>query len=489
MIHSPCGAFNNNSPYISDGKCTKRYPRNLVSDTITVNDGYPLYRRRSVEDGGKSIVLKSNSVKSIKYNCKYVNKGSDIAIFELGNVTAPLDEINQYQLGRYISSNEAVWRILSFPIHERHPTVVHLAVHLENGQRVYFTADNVLLKSAQRLYARLRLTDLSYPGLAEAATVTGPFPKFRKFGKLFRYSVDVIIGIDLFGSCAVYQIIIAKTIKQLVENDPNAKDDERVHIRIYIIALLIPIMLLGMIRTLKYLAPFSLLADFCIVVCVISTVVYSMQVAPSISERPAWKNFGNFFEFCGVVVFSMEGVGVSPPIENNMKEPKKYPIVLAAGMSIVVCFVATVGFFGYWGYGEDCKSPVTLNFPMELFPKILKGLVALMIYVTYALNFWAPFNLVWYYIAKKYDPSYHWFWERVYRAIIITIICIVAVAFPNIGNLMGLSRDAGNALVTPLGLEVAMGGSDHLLSARLLVCPSNMLYKSGVLGVLQRTPG
>ncbi|GFX41928.1 ATP-dependent DNA helicase [Trichonephila clavipes] len=66
-----------------------------------------------------------------------------MVVFGVGNVAAPLDEINQYQLGRYISSNEAVWRILSFPIHERHPTVIHLAVNLENGQRVYFTADNV----------------------------------------------------------------------------------------------------------------------------------------------------------------------------------------------------------------------------------------------------------------------------------------------------------------------------------------------------------
>ncbi|GFY30226.1 ATP-dependent DNA helicase [Trichonephila clavipes] len=81
-------------------------------------------------------------LKSIKYICKYVNKGSTW-VFGVGNVAAPLDEINQYQLGRYISSNEAVWCILSFPIHERHPTVIHLAVHLENGQRVYCTADNV----------------------------------------------------------------------------------------------------------------------------------------------------------------------------------------------------------------------------------------------------------------------------------------------------------------------------------------------------------
>ncbi|UYV61805.1 hypothetical protein LAZ67_1006674, partial [Cordylochernes scorpioides] len=58
MIHGPCGSLNNNSPCMSDGKCTKRYPRDLLSETITGNDGYPLYRRRSTEDGGKSFKLK-----------------------------------------------------------------------------------------------------------------------------------------------------------------------------------------------------------------------------------------------------------------------------------------------------------------------------------------------------------------------------------------------------------------------------------------------
>lgn len=142
----------------------------MVPETVSGNDGYPLYRRRSTDNGGQSATLKMrgcdvdvdnrwvvpyspilskafqahinveycNSVKSIKYICKYVNKGSDMAVFAVES----RDEILQYQLGRYISSNEATWRIFSFPIHERYPTVVHLAVHLENGQRVYFTSDN-----------------------------------------------------------------------------------------------------------------------------------------------------------------------------------------------------------------------------------------------------------------------------------------------------------------------------------------------------------
>ncbi|CAB3241223.1 unnamed protein product [Arctia plantaginis] len=173
MLHGPCGALNPLSPCMADGKCTKRYPRPLVAETVTGNDGYPVYRRRSKEDNGRTIKVKvqnqeieignefivpycpllsrifethanvesCHSAKSIKYLCKYVTKGSDMAVFGIASENAN-DENSNFQMGRYVSTNEALWRLLSFQIHERYPTVVHLAVHLENGQRVYFTEAN-----------------------------------------------------------------------------------------------------------------------------------------------------------------------------------------------------------------------------------------------------------------------------------------------------------------------------------------------------------
>lgn len=168
MIHGPCGAFNRNSPCMVDGKCSKKYPRTFLKDTQTGEDGYPKYRRRSPADGGFTKELNGheidnrwivpynpvlsrtfsahinveycNSVKSIKYICKYVNKGSDQATFAIEN----LDEVARYETGRYLSSSEAAWRIFRFPIHERYPSVVHLSVHLENGQRLYFNENNVI---------------------------------------------------------------------------------------------------------------------------------------------------------------------------------------------------------------------------------------------------------------------------------------------------------------------------------------------------------
>lgn len=155
-----------------NGKCTKRFPKDFTNDTITNVDGYPIYRRRNIDNGGQSFIKKINnadididsrwvvpyspllsktfnahinvefcsSVKSIKYICKYVNKGSDMALFRVENTNVNKnDKITNYQIGRYISSNEAAWRIFGFPIHERDPAVIHLAVHLESGQRVFFT--------------------------------------------------------------------------------------------------------------------------------------------------------------------------------------------------------------------------------------------------------------------------------------------------------------------------------------------------------------
>ncbi|GBM05724.1 hypothetical protein AVEN_190173-1 [Araneus ventricosus] len=56
MIHGPCGILNRSSPCMVDGKCTKRFPKDFINDTVTHIDGYPIYRRRSTENGGQSFI-------------------------------------------------------------------------------------------------------------------------------------------------------------------------------------------------------------------------------------------------------------------------------------------------------------------------------------------------------------------------------------------------------------------------------------------------
>ncbi|XP_055914722.1 uncharacterized protein LOC129947961 [Eupeodes corollae] len=127
MIHGPCGNLNRSSPCMADGKCTKSFPKNFTNDTITNVDGYPTYRRRHPDNCGQSFVKNINSVdididnrwvvpnspllsktfnahinvefcssvKSIKYICKYVNKGSDMAVFRVENTNLNAPPVNK----------------------------------------------------------------------------------------------------------------------------------------------------------------------------------------------------------------------------------------------------------------------------------------------------------------------------------------------------------------------------------------------------------
>ncbi|XP_044586007.1 uncharacterized protein LOC123266044 [Cotesia glomerata] len=181
----------------------------------------PIYRRRNPDNGGQSFIKNisntdididnrwvvpyspllsktynahinvefCSSVKSIKYICKYVHKGSDMAVFrvENTNVNSPPvnknDEITLYQIGQYISFNEAVWRIFDFSIHERNPAVVQLAVHLENGQRVYFTNETAI----DRAINPPKTTLTEFFELCNRADDFGAFARTLLYSQVSRY--------------------------------------------------------------------------------------------------------------------------------------------------------------------------------------------------------------------------------------------------------------------------------------------------------------
>ncbi|CAE1318268.1 unnamed protein product [Acanthosepion pharaonis] len=139
MIHGPCGShYNYTSCHNRDGKCTRQYPRDFVSESIIGSDGYPLYWRRSPAEGGFTAVVKGHqvdnrwvvpycslltkafnahinveychSVRSIKYVCTYINKGTDAAMFGIRQ-EGSVDEIQDFLAGRVISSTEGSWHI------------------------------------------------------------------------------------------------------------------------------------------------------------------------------------------------------------------------------------------------------------------------------------------------------------------------------------------------------------------------------------------
>jgi len=219
MIHGPCGPENDSSPCMLNHKCTKRFPKKFVDRTVIDDNGYPVYRRRddgvSVKKGqsfadnryvvpyNRTLLLKYNAhinvewcnqYRSIKYLFKYVNKGHDrvTANFYSGgskNGKADCyDEIKVYYDCRYLSACEAAWRIYSFDIHFREPSVERLNYHLENEHSITYeeheSIEKVINKKSSQTTKFLAWMDANrkYP---EARTLT-----YNRFPSKFVWKED-----------------------------------------------------------------------------------------------------------------------------------------------------------------------------------------------------------------------------------------------------------------------------------------------------------
>ena len=167
MIHGPCGFANSTSSCMKDGLCSKHFPKPFCDTSILNPNGYSTYRRR---DNGRYIQLRSgfkitnewivpyNPYLSLRYNChinieicssldaikylyKYMYKGADSANIVLSRAPEGSEqhvynhnEITQYLAARYVSSMEAMWRILQFKMHEFSHRIYRLGIHLPNDE-------------------------------------------------------------------------------------------------------------------------------------------------------------------------------------------------------------------------------------------------------------------------------------------------------------------------------------------------------------------
>jgi amino acid permease len=94
---------------------------------------------------------------------------------------------------------------------------------------------------------------------------------------------------------------------QVIEHHTQTSLDQRV----YIAALLVPLLLLGWVPNLKYLAPVSMVANLFMAAGLGITMYYLVQDIPAASTRTQFNaSLNTIPQFFSIVIFAMEAIGV-----------------------------------------------------------------------------------------------------------------------------------------------------------------------------------
>lgn len=314
---------------------------------------------------------------------------------------------------------------------------------------------HVLVKCSHELCRRLQTPSLNFSQVCYASFQTGP-PGVRKFSVFVRNLINTFLIITQIGFCCVYFVFVAVNLQEIV-----AHYWEKVDSRLFLVLLLVPMILLNLVKNLKYLTPVSFIASVLTISGLVICFYFMLQELPPTSERNGFSSWAQLPLYFGTAIYAFEGIGVILPLENNMKTPEDFgglTGVLNTGMIIVACLYTAVGFFGYLKYGDDVKGSITLNLGGDLLAQLVRLMMALAIFLSYTLQFYVPINIIGPWLRAKIAGDHNRaIGDYLLRIGLVLLTFILAAMIPNLGaviSLVGAVSSSTLALIFPPIIEI-----------------------------------
>lgn len=191
------------------------------------------------------------------------------------------------------------------------------------------------------------------------------------YGNWLRSMILISIVISQIGFAATYFVFTSENLQAFIMAVSNGKT----HISIpWLISMQLVVFLpFSLLRDISKLGLTALIADVLILFGIL--VLYYYDIATLVRQGgPAdIVNFNpkDWALYIGTAIFTFEGIGLIIPIQETMKSPQKFPVVLGRVMIIIIAVYLSVGSISYAAFGSKTETVIILNLPQD--DKLVNG--------------------------------------------------------------------------------------------------------------------
>ena len=210
--------------------------------------------------------------------------------------------------------------LLALPLAVKHAGLIGGPIGLFIVAVMAVHSMHLLSNNAAILSNRYKTSNLDYAQCLNLAVRHGSIRCLQPFHNAFQKTVNIFIFITQLGFCCIYFVFMAENIRQVME---FAELSWIPHERIMTVTLLLPVLILSMVRSLKHLAPFSMIANACVGASVVTIFYFCSEYLahnPSpIPQLPLFATLSQLPTAFGSMVFSYEGIAVVLPLSGIEK--------------------------------------------------------------------------------------------------------------------------------------------------------------------------
>lgn len=232
----------------------------------------------------------------------------------------------------------------------------------------------------------------------------------KLYGPWMKFIILFSLVLTQIGFSGAYVIFTAENLRAFTKNVFLISD---VPIAYFMLLQLIVFIPLSFIRNVSKLSLPSLLANFFIMSGLILVLFFSFKhLIIDLRMKPAEGvvmgfNSNHWTMFVGTAIFAFEGIGLIIPVQDSMRHPEKFPMVLGLVIMSSTLLFITIASVGYLAYGSLIETVILLNLPQRnVFVNLIQFFYSLAIMLSTPLQLFPAIKIIENKVFPKFTKIY-----------------------------------------------------------------------------------